>query len=436
MRHPECDPATGTVEIPREPAARVFCLEVGEANNHQSVSVIDGCAVQVGSRPESDILLRDRTVSGRHCEIRCEAGRLWVKDLGSRNGVYVGGARVQTAQLFSGACFVVGHCTIAVRTAGTEEPEGDESEALPGMIGRSTAMVRVARQVRRLAPLSVPVLVRGPTGTGKDLVARALHELSPRSSKPFVALNAGALGRDLASAELFGHERGAFTGAHTRRDGAFVMANGGTLFLDEVGELSSEVQVKMLRALEDGEIRPLGASGTLKVNVRIIAATWAPLEQLVNEGKFREDLYHRLAVGMVKMPALSERRSDISALVEHFLRQCQSEIGPRRLSSAALGCLVAQRWPGNVRQLKNVVWRTAVLARTELIGAAEVEIAIHEQPATPSRMSKSSAMALVDSYGGRVATAARACGVPRSTLRGWLRSGESFPADGAAEVSS
>ncbi|MBI5535075.1 MAG: sigma 54-dependent Fis family transcriptional regulator [Deltaproteobacteria bacterium] len=416
------EPATGTVEIPREPRSKVFCLEVGQSDRQDSVGVIDGCSVVLGTGAGCDVVLKDRTVSNRHCVVRCKGGRLWVEDAGSRNGVYVGGARVQSAQLAPGACFVVGHCTIAVRASNDAPPPIEQGgDCLPRMVGRSPAMMRVASQVRRLAPLSVPVLVRGATGTGKDLVARALHELSPRASRPYVALNAGALAKDLASAELFGHDRGAFTGAHIRRDGAFVAADGGTLFLDEIGELSPDVQVRLLRTLEDGEVRPVGAGTPIKVNVRIVAATWAPLEQLVEQGGFREDLYHRLAVGMLSMPSLAERRSDISALVEHFLKQCEAEVGPRRISSAAIGCLAAQRWPGNVRQLKNIVWRAAMLARSETIAASDVEFAIHELPAGTLRMSKASAIALVQSCEGRVAKAAKMCGVPRSTFRGWIR---------------
>jgi DNA-binding NtrC family response regulator len=416
------EPATGTEEIPREPGSRMFCVEVGEGDRHHCVTVIDGCSVVIGSRPGCDLMLEDRTVSGQHCTLRCEGRRLWVEDDGSRNGVFVGGAKVKSAQLVSGACFVVGHCTVAVRSATAHEAEAEPAVApLPRMVGLSSAMLRVSAQARRLAPLSVPVLIRGATGTGKDLVARALHDLSPRREKAFVAINAGSLAKDLASAELFGHDRGAYTGAHVRRVGAFVAADGGTLFLDEVGELSFEVQVKLLRALEDGEVRPLGAHSATKVNVRVIAATWQPLEQLVAQGRFREDLYHRLAVGMITLPSLSHRRSDISALVEHFLTLCEQEIGRRRISSAALGCLVAQRWPGNIRQLKNVVWRAAILGTGELIGPAEIEMAIHENPAAAQRMSKSSALALVESCDGKVARAARMCGVPRSTFRGWLR---------------
>lgn len=411
-----------TVEIPREPGFGLFCMDIGEPNRHRSVGVAEGCSLRIGSSCECDVALRDKTVSSQHCVVECSEGRLWVQDTGSRNGVYVGGARVHRAELQVGTSFVIGQVAISVRTADWDRGINPSVEPLPRTIGQSPAMMRIADRVRRLAPLSVPVLVRGETGTGKDLVARALHELGPRASKPFIALNAGSLAKDIASAELFGHDRGAFTGAHIRREGAFAAANGGTLFLDEVGELPADVQVKLLRALEEGEVRPLGSVASVKVNVRIVAATWAPLERLVEQGRFREDLYHRLAVGLVGLPPLSERRSDISALVEHFLSQCDPEIGRKRISSAALGCLIDQRWPGNIRQLRNVVFRSALLARTGIIGTADVEAAIHEQPLMPSRMSRPAALALVRSCDGKVAKAAKLCGVPRSTFRGWLRS--------------
>jgi DNA-binding NtrC family response regulator len=415
------EPVTGTAEIPREPESHLFWLEVGEPQRAWSVAVAAGCRVIIGSSAASDVRLADRTVSGRHAMVRCDGGRLWVHDLGSRNGVFVGGARVNRAQLTAGACFVVGHVTIGVRSRAADSPSAGEAVGLPGVVGGSPAMRRLAEQVRRLASTSVPVLVRGATGTGKDLVARALHELGPRRQRPFVAINAGALPRELASAELFGHARGAFTGAAGRRAGAFQAADSGTLFLDEVGEVSPDVQVKLLRALEERQIRPLGSDASVALDVRVVTATCAPLEQLVGEGRFREDLYHRLAVGTVLVPPLAERRSDISALADHFLAQVQGDVGPKRLSSAALGCLAAQRWPGNVRELRNVVVRAALASTCELVGSRDIEAALHDQPIAKQRMSPTAAAALVEACGGRVARAARTCGVPRSTFRGWLR---------------
>lgn len=420
------EPGTGTVEIPRDSACRMFCLEVGESDRHECVAVPDGSEVRIGSSRSNDIVLRDRTVSSLHCVVGCSGGTLRVEDRASRNGVFLGGARVQAALLTPGSCFVVGRVAVVVRAGPV--PEEQRIEPLPRVVGRSPAMMRAAAQVRRFAPLSVAVLVRGPTGTGKDLVARALHELGPRAQGPFIAINAGALPRELADAELFGHDRGAFTGAHVRRDGAFLSANGGTLFLDEIGELPPDVQVKLLRALEAGEVRAIGSSKPVQTNVRVVAATCAPLEQLVHDGRFRLDLYHRLAVGLVTLPPLSERRSDVPALVDHFLAMHVSECGQKKVSSAALACLAAQRWPGNIRQLHNVVMRAAVLSASETIGPGDVEAAMHEHPIAAPRLTRTAATALVRSYSGRIATAAKACGVPRSTFRGWLR-GDSDPVE-------
>jgi len=417
-----CEPGTGTVEITLDSACRMFCLEVGEADRHDCLAVPDGSEVRIGSSRSNDIVLLDRTVSSQHCVVGCRGGRLFVEDLRSRNGVFVGGARVQAALLTPGSCFVVGRVAIVVRAG--PAPELKECEPLPGVVGRSPAMMRVVSQVRRFAPLSIPVLVRGPTGTGKELIARALHALGSRASGPFHAMNAGSLPRELADAELFGHDRGAFTGAHVKREGAFVLANGGTLFLDEIGELPHDIQVKLLRVLEERAVRALGSPKAVPVDVRVVAATCAPLEQMIEEGRFRLDMYHRLAVGLITLPPLSDRRSDIPALVSHVLAMRADDCGQKKVSSAALACLTAQRWPGNIRQLNNVVVRAAVLSSGETIGPGDVEAAMHEHPHIAPRLTRSAAAALVRSYGGKIATAAKSCGVPRSTFRGWLR-GES-----------
>jgi DNA-binding NtrC family response regulator len=409
-----------TLEIPQEKPAGMFWLEVGEVGNAQRVAVPEGATIELGTRGSCAVRLRDRTVSAKHCRVACVDGQLLVEDLGSRNGLYVGGAVVRRAQLVSGTCFVVGRVTVGVqRGEGTPGNDGAD-DVLPGVIGGSLAMRKLARRVRLLARVSVPVLVRGETGTGKELVARALHDLGPRAAGPFIALNAGTLTRDLAASELFGHDRGAFTGAFSRRDGHFASAHGGTLFLDEVRELPLDVQVHLLRVLEIGEVRAVGSSMSRQVDVRLVAATWAPLRELVAEGRFREDLYHRLAVGTVRVPSLEERRSDIAALAQYFLQQALDEVGPKRLTPAALGYLAAQRWPGNVRQLRNTIRSAAALTLDEVVDAEGIEMALRDQPMMAPRMSRTAAHALVAACGGNVAVAAKRCGVPRSTFRGWL----------------
>ncbi len=238
-----------------------------------------------------------------------------------------------------------------------------------GLTGRAPSMIELYKEIARVAPSRSTVLVMGESGTGKELVARSLHEHSTRSSSPFVAVNCGALTETLLEAELFGHVRGAFTGAASDRRGMWEEAEGGTLFLDEVGDTSPAMQVKLLRALQEGEVRRVGASRPVRVNVRVVAATNRDLEEEVRVGRFREDLFYRLSVITLRVPPLRERRGDIPLLAEKFLRAAAKSAGRRlRLSESALASLIAYAWPGNVRELESAVEYTALHAR-----GAEVE---------------------------------------------------------------
>ncbi len=238
-----------------------------------------------------------------------------------------------------------------------------------GLVGRSPAMIELYKEIAYVAPSRKTVLVMGESGTGKELVARAIHHISPRASHPFIAVNCGAFTETLLEAELFGHVRGSFTGATADRKGLWEEAEGGTLFLDEVGETSPAMQVKLLRALQEGEIRRVGASRTVRVNARVVAATNRDLEQQVKAGQFREDLFYRLSVVTLQVPPLRERRSDIPLLAERFLRVASEDAGRRlHFSETALSLLVAYDWPGNVRELENTVERAALRARgTEVV---------------------------------------------------------------------
>ena len=236
-----------------------------------------------------------------------------------------------------------------------------------GIIGDSPAMQRVFDVMHKVAETDATVLLAGETGTGKDLVARALHYAGPRRAKRFVAQNCGALPETLLESELFGHRRGAFTGAHADKKGLFELAHGGTVFLDEVGETEPGMQVRLLRVLQDGEIRPLGSSETIHVDVRVIAATNRDLRQDVEDGRFREDLYYRLRVVEIEIPPLRERREDIPALAHHFLAEASARMG-RRLAgftNAAMDRLCAHVWKGNVRELQNEIERISALAGSE-----------------------------------------------------------------------
>jgi DNA-binding NtrC family response regulator len=239
------------------------------------------------------------------------------------------------------------------------------TERLPELIGDAPCLLEVSRRVRLVAPRMTPVLIEGPTGSGKELVAEALHRLSPRSRRPFVAINCAAIPEALLEAELFGHTRGAFTGAVQGRTGRIEAADGGTLFLDEIGEMPLALQSKLLRFVECGELQRVGDNEAVKVDVRIVAATHQPLAQHAQAGNFRSDLYYRLAVFLIRTPALAEHLEDLPLLVEHFLERMGRETPVKRISLAALRKLAAHDWPGNVRELEHVLERGAILAGDE-----------------------------------------------------------------------
>jgi two-component system response regulator AtoC len=253
-----------------------------------------------------------------------------------------------------------------------------ETERVGDLVGRSPRMREVFRTIRRVADSRATVLIRGESGTGKELAARAIHGLGPRSDAPFVAVNCAAIPSGLIESELFGHERGAFTGARERRIGRFESAHGGTLFLDEIGELDGALQAKFLRALEESSIERLGGSERVEVEVRVIAASHRDLEHDVAEGRFRADLFYRVNVVPLELPPLRERREDVRLLAEHFLSHARDEAGrgPRRISAAALAALERFPWPGNVRELRNAIERAVALAEGDVLDTDDLPAAI------------------------------------------------------------
>ncbi len=255
--------------------------------------------------------------------------------------------------------------------ANDEIPEPHE---LP-LIGRSPAMQAVYRTIARVVANDLTVLVLGESGTGKELVARAIHELGPRGTRPFVPVNMAAIPRDLIESELFGHERGAFTGAAQRSAGRFEQADGGTLFLDEIGDMPLDAQTRLLRVLQEGEFMSVGGGRAIRVDVRVIAATNKDIARLVEEGQFREDLYYRLNVVPVRLPALRQRIEDVAELARHFLDRAAAEGLPRKtLDDGAVARLGRHAWPGNVRELENLMRRIAALSREDRIGAGQIEV--------------------------------------------------------------
>lgn len=296
-------------------------------------------------------------------------------DLDSAVNAYKGGAFEYLPKPFDVDEAVALVLRAAAEAESTSTPISEPpAPSLPSLIGQAPAMQEVYRAIGRLANSSFTVLVTGESGTGKELIARALHDNSPRSSKPFIALNMSAIPADLLESELFGHERGAFTGADTRRIGRFEQADGGTLFLDEIGDMSLDLQTRLLRVLSEGAFYRVGGQQAIAVDVRVVAATNRTLEDSVAAGQFREDLYHRLNVIAIESPPLRERRQDIPALVQHYLNNAAAELGveTKQIQATALKRLVAFDWPGNVRQLVNFCRRLTVTAPGSSIGPDEL----------------------------------------------------------------
>ncbi len=323
--------------------------------------LIAGDVIRIGKAPENDLVLADETVSRVHFEIARDAKGYLVRDLKSTNGTFLDSAEVKEAYLRAGSVIAVGATEIKF-TPFEERIEimPSEKEALGEMVGKSSAMREIFGLVEKIAPTDATVLIEGETGTGKDMIARTLHQLSPRGDKPFIVVDCGAVAGTLIESELFGHEKGAFTGAVNARQGAFELASGGTVFLDELGELSLDLQPKLLRVLEQREFRRVGGAKTLKVDLRVIAATRKDLRSEVEKGKFREDLYFRLNVVPITAPALRERREDIPLLIDSIMRKLSPE-GVTALAESTRAALMAHDWPGNVRELRNVIERALAL---------------------------------------------------------------------------
>jgi transcriptional regulator with GAF, ATPase, and Fis domain len=322
--------------------------------------VVSADVIRVGKAPENDLVVSDETVSRVHFEIVRDAKGYLVRDLKSTNGTFLDGAEIKEAYIRAGSIIAAGAAELKF-TPFEERIEilPSEKEQLGPMVGRSRQVREIFGLIERIAPTDATVLIEGETGTGKDMIARTLHQLSRRAAGPFIVVDCGAVAGTLIESELFGHEKGAFTGAATTRQGAFELADQGTVFLDELGELSLDLQPKLLRVLEQRELRRVGGSKTLKIDLRVIAATRKDLRSEVEKGKFREDLYFRLNVVPIVSPPLRERREDIPLLVEQFVRSLG---GPdAALAEGTLDALVAHDWPGNVRELRNVIERAIAL---------------------------------------------------------------------------
>ncbi|MGE0789244.1 MAG: sigma 54-interacting transcriptional regulator [Sandaracinaceae bacterium] len=373
MTHPQA--RTAHVGDPRILELSRCALVVLSGDDRGREQIIQGDIFRIGKARENQLVLADETVSRTHCEIVREQKGYLLRDLGSTNGTLLDGAEIKEAWLKPGAVITVGKVELKVR------PFSERIEILPSkatqfgeVVGRSVGMRSVFGLLERLGPTDATVLIGGETGTGKDVLARSIHAMSPRKDRPFMVVDCGAVVGSLIESELFGHEKGAFTGAQSARQGAFELAHGGTLFLDEIGELPLDLQPKLLRALETRSFKRVGGNREHAVDIRVIAASKRNLKMEVERGKFREDLYFRLAVVPIELPPLRERRDDLPALVEQLLKHIASSdtsgAPPLTMSEATLDTLASHDWPGNVRELRNVLERAAYLARAS--GAQQI----------------------------------------------------------------
>ncbi len=414
-------------------------------------TAVEGRAT-VGTADDVTLRLTDPTVSRYHVEFEATPEGVAVRDLGSTNGVFVGAVALREARVGATTDLRVGQSVLRLVIDGSRAAVPLSSQAsFGGLLGASPAMRRVYATLERAAPTTVPVLILGESGTGKEVAARAVHAASSRAHRPLEVVDCGGLPPTLVESELFGHERGAFTGATGEKEGAFERADGGTLFLDELGEMPLEVQPKFLRALGEGEVRRVGARKARKVDVRVIAATNRDLRREVNAGRFRADLYYRLAVIQVRMPPLRERLEDLPLIVPSMIERIRRE---RRVPGAPdadrelLELLARHTWPGNVRELRNFLEQYVVLqvappfegdagadATAQGDGDAALLAGLDALPLRAAkaelteRFERRYLARLLAETGGNVAEAARRAGVDRGTVfrtirRTGMRDGE------------
>lgn len=404
---------------PLPTGVRPVALVQGRGREAQALRIA-ARPLSIGAAPDNAITLSDRAVSRFHCRIEPSEDGVVVRDLGSTNGTWVDGVRIQKLELRAGGILRVGRTEF--RVAG-----GGRAERCPSTtpVVASSAMLAVMADVDRFARLPWPALIRGETGVGKELVARALHERSPRRGGPFVALNGGGLPRDLIESELFGHERGAFTGAVQSHRGAFEQAHGGTFFLDEVAELPPDLQTRLLRVLETWHVRRVGSEFARQVDVRLVCATHRDLRRMVQHGSFRADLYYRIHRLVIDVPALRHRTDDIGPLANHFLSSMAAEVGPKQLSAEAVWRLRAYSWPGNVRELRNALELAAVGCDSTIVNADLVDCVLRRLADPAARPNADTLRRAIEEYDGNLSAAARALGIPRSTLRDRLRDASS-----------
>jgi DNA-binding NtrC family response regulator len=367
-------------EIPEVVSLRKCQLVVVDGPNRGKKLTLNKNLTKIGKRETNDLIIVDKTVSRNHIEIEYAADSFLLRDLDSTNGTFLNGSRVKEAYLTPGDQIKVGNTTIEfVAFDEKVKIEPSEKEEFGQMVGKSRKMRQIFSILEKISPTNATVIIEGETGTGKDLVARAVHDASHRKDKPFVVFDCSSVAPNLIESELFGHEKGAFTGAIKSRQGAFEAANGGTIFLDEIGELTGDLQPKLLRALEQREIKRVGSNVPIKIDVRVICATNKNLRREVDEERFREDLYYRLSVVKVSLPPLRDRTEDIPLITEriltvgHFNKKQDGSLIVTKVEDDALKSLSRYQWPGNVRELSNLIQRAVSFADGSSITKANLD---------------------------------------------------------------
>jgi DNA-binding NtrC family response regulator len=352
------------VDSPRIPAQ----LKVKQGKQEMAIR-LKGESITLGKDSTNDVPIDSRFVSSRHLKITRNHNRFTLSDHHSTNGTFLGNTRIFEAEIPFLAPFRIGDIELVI------EPQANARGTTNnyfGIIGNDSSIKNLAELIDRVAPSGAAVAIFGESGTGKELAAKAVHMRSARADKPFIPVNCAAISKELIESELFGHEKGSFTGAQERRIGAFEEADKGTLFLDEIGELPLDLQAKLLRALESGEVKRVGASKPMNVDVRLVTATNRDLMAAAREGKFREDLYYRLCVIPVHLSPLRSRRGDVPAIVEHFVKTFSPKGQTITVTPDALETLSSHPWPGNVRELRNVVHRALLLRKGPVIEATDI----------------------------------------------------------------
>lgn len=374
----------------------------------------------IGSASSNDIVLGDDYVSKKHAKISFENDDFFITDLGSTNGIYYEGERFRKLLLPSSASLMIGKTEVRIRRI-SEEVTERRAPRLSGIYGVSKPIKEIVNLVKKVARTDATVLISGESGTGKELIARAIHDEGARCKGPFLAINCGAIPQNIIESELFGHEKGAFTGAAQIHNGVFEQANGGTLFLDEIGEMPIDMQTRLLRVLECGTIRRIGGLRDISVNVRIIAATNQDLKKAIRFGKFREDLFFRLYIVPIHLPPLRDRKNDIAVLAEHFVSMFAVSDDGIEISPSAMEILTNHSWSGNVRELKNTIQRAVILNRTGTISAADISLTefenernVRELPLTGQE--KEAIEDALRRYRGNQSKAANLLGIARGTL--------------------